>query len=73
MDWRALDFAAHVALMTHNIPALENIADMAALPPRGSTIIALPMKIKGGSGGPLRIVAWIPEKAIKEVFMYPPI
>lgn len=54
------DFAAHVALMTHNIPALENIADMSELPPRGSTIIALPMKIKGGSGGPLRIVAHVP-------------
>lgn len=54
------DFAAHVALMTNNIPAFENVADMNDLPATGSTIIALPMKIEGGSGGPLRIVAHLP-------------
>lgn len=54
------DFATHVALMTHNIPAFENVADMSDLPATGSTIIALPMKIEGGSGGPLRIVAHLP-------------
>lgn len=54
------DFAAHVELMTHNIPAFENVADMSGLPPTGSTIVALPMKIEGGSGGPLRIVAHVP-------------
>jgi kynurenine formamidase len=39
-------FAAHVELMTHNVPAFENVGDMSALPPVGSTIIALPMKIE---------------------------
>jgi len=34
---------------------------MSALPPTGSTIVALPMKIEGGSGGPLRIVAHLPD------------
>ena len=57
------DFATHVALMTNNIPAFENVADMSQLPPTGSTIIALPMMIEGGSGGPLRIVAHIPGSA----------
>ncbi|WP_417618363.1 cyclase family protein [Oceanisphaera sp.] len=56
---QSTDFAAHVELMTHNIPAFENVADMSALPATGSTIIALPMKIEGGSGGPLRIIAHI--------------
>jgi kynurenine formamidase len=37
--------------MTRNIPAFENVADMSDLPPTGTTIIALPMKIEGGSGG----------------------
>jgi kynurenine formamidase len=55
-------FEAHVALMTSNIPAFENVADMSALPPTGATIIALPMKIEGGSGGPLRIVARLPDR-----------
>lgn len=53
-------FATHVELMTNDIAAFENVADMSALPPTGSTIIALPMKIEGGSGGPLRIVAHLP-------------
>ena len=55
------DFATHVALMTNNVPAFENVADMSALPPTGSTIIALPMMIEGGSGGPLRIGAHLAE------------
>ena len=54
------DFASHVELMTHNIPAFENVGDMSELPPVGSTIVALPMKIDGGSGAPLRIVAHVP-------------
>lgn len=54
------DFATHVELMTNNIPAFENVGDMSALPATGSTIIALPMKIEGGSGGPLRIVVHLP-------------
>ena len=55
------DFATHVALMTNNVPAFENVADMSGLPPTGATIIALPMMIEGGSGGPLRIVAHLAE------------
>ncbi len=54
------NFAAHVALMTANIPAFENVAALSDLPPRGATIIALPVKIEGGSGGPLRIIAHVP-------------
>jgi len=57
---RSTLFEAHVALMTNNIPAFENVADMSALPLTGATIIAMPMKIEGGSGGPLRIVAHLP-------------
>jgi kynurenine formamidase len=59
---QSTDFAAHVELMTHEIPAFENVADMSGLPPTGTTIIALPMKLEGGSGGPLRIVALLPEE-----------
>lgn len=51
------DFATHVALMTRNVPAFENIANLDRLPATGFTVIALPMKIKGGSGAPLRIIA----------------
>lgn len=54
------DFIAHQVLMGADIPAFENVASMESLPPRGALVIALPMKIGGGSGGPLRIVAVLP-------------
>ncbi|HEX6728913.1 MAG TPA: cyclase family protein [Pyrinomonadaceae bacterium] len=50
-------FESHRILFDKNIPAFENVANLDQLPIRGFTVIALPMKIKGGSGGPLRIVA----------------
>jgi len=53
-------FPTHRLLFASNIPAFENVANLDRLPPRGSFVIALPMKIKGGSGGPLRIVALVP-------------
>ncbi|MCP9199786.1 cyclase family protein [Gramella sp. GC03-9] len=54
---QSTDFAAHVALMTQNVPAFENVANLDRLPAKGFRVIALPMKIKDGSGGPLRIIA----------------
>jgi kynurenine formamidase len=50
-------FESHRALFEKNIPAFENVANLDQLPVKGFTVIALPMKIKGGSGGPLRIIA----------------
>ena len=55
------DFAAHQALMGNQIPGFENVANLDLLPPTGIYVIALPMKIKGGSGGPLRIIATLLE------------
>jgi kynurenine formamidase len=52
-------FESHRALFEKNIPAFENVANLDQLPLKGFTIIALPMKIKGGSGGPLRIIAML--------------
>ena len=57
------DFKSHQVLYAQNIPGFENIANLDKLPVKGNYIIALPMKIKGGSGGPLRIIAWVPEKS----------
>ncbi|MDQ3472354.1 MAG: cyclase family protein [Acidobacteriota bacterium] len=50
-------FESHQILFDKNIPAFENVANLDKLPARGFSVIALPMKIKGGSGGPLRIIA----------------
>jgi kynurenine formamidase len=52
-------FESHRTLFAQNIPAFENVANLDRLPAKGFSIIALPMKIKGGSGGPLRIIALI--------------
>ena len=52
-------FESHVNLMTHNIPAFENLTNLDKLPSKGFRVVALPMKIKGGSGAPLRIVAFV--------------
>ncbi len=57
---QSTDFRAHVILYGANIPGFENVANLGELPATGSFVVALPMKIEGGSGGPLRIVAFVP-------------
>jgi kynurenine formamidase len=53
-------FDVHQILLGANIPGFENVAHLDRLPVTGSFVIALPMLIRGGSGGPLRIVALLP-------------
>lgn len=55
------DFIVHQTANGMNVPGLENVANLERLPATGSWVIALPMKIAGGSGGPVRIVALIPQ------------
>lgn len=55
-------FESHRLLFAKDIPAFENVANLDKLPARGFSVIALPMKIKGGSGGPLRIIAVIADR-----------
>ncbi len=50
-------FEAHQILFAAGIPVFENVANLDQLPETGFEVIALPMKIKGGSGAPLRIIA----------------
>ncbi|MBI3785197.1 MAG: cyclase family protein [Deltaproteobacteria bacterium] len=54
------DFPVHRVINGANKPAFENVANVERLPPAGATLIALPMKIAGGSGGPTRIIALLP-------------
>jgi kynurenine formamidase len=51
-------FESHVILFAANVPAFENVAALDKLPVKDFIVAALPMKIRGGTGGPLRIVAW---------------
>jgi kynurenine formamidase len=53
-------FESHRLLFAEDIPAFENLTGLDRLPPTGAFIVALPMKIKGGSGAPLRVAAILP-------------
>jgi kynurenine formamidase len=53
-------FPVHRLAAAANVPGLENLTDLDSLPERGAWIVALPMKIAGGSGGPLRAIALVP-------------
>lgn len=54
------DFIVHRVLGSANIPIFENVALVDRLPPKGTTVFAIPMKIQGGTGAPLRIFALLP-------------
>lgn len=53
-------FMVHRVTAAANVYGLENLTNLAKLPPTGATVIALPMKIAGGSGAPVRVVAVLP-------------
>jgi kynurenine formamidase len=55
-------FETHQILYGQNMPGFENVANLEALPETGAFVVGLPMKIAGGSGGPLRIVAFVPSR-----------
>ena len=53
------DFTVHRIAAASNVTGLENLTNLEQLPPMGFTVFALPMKIDGGSGGPVRVVALV--------------
>jgi kynurenine formamidase len=56
------DFAAHTILLTAGIYGIENInGEIEKMPPVGSYLMVMPLKITGGSGSPSRIVGLIPK------------
>ena len=54
------DFAVHRLAAAANVPGLENLTNLHELPASGAIVVALPMKIEGGSGGPARVIALVP-------------
>ncbi len=57
---QSTQFESHRILFAANLPAFENLTALERLPLTGAHIVALPMKIAGGSGGPLRAIAVVP-------------
>jgi kynurenine formamidase len=54
------DFVVHRVAAAADVPGLENLTNLGELPETGFVVIALPMKIEGGTGGPLRAIAVVP-------------
>ncbi|MTI32310.1 cyclase family protein [Cytophagales bacterium RKSG123] len=65
IDTPSIDFGqsnlyqSHRTLFEANIPAFENVGNLNSLPLKDFMIYAFPIKISGGSGGPVRILAKI--------------
>ena len=59
------DFIVHRIASAAGVPGMENLANLDQVPAVGAWIIALPMKIAGGSGGPLRAIALLPAPGAK--------
>ena len=57
---QSTQYLSHRVLYERGVPAFENLTGLDRLPARGATIVALPMKIGGGSGAPLRAIAILP-------------
>jgi len=55
------DFAVHRLAASFNVPGFENLENLDRLPPTGALVIALPIKIEGGTGGPMRAIALVPK------------
>ncbi len=57
---KSTDFIVHRIAAAKNVSGLENLTNLDKLPPTGASVIALPMKIEDGSGGPVRVIALVP-------------
>lgn len=54
------DFIVHRVINGAGKPGFENVAHLDKVPASGATLVALPMPIAGGSGGPTRAIAILP-------------
>jgi kynurenine formamidase/selenocysteine lyase/cysteine desulfurase len=54
-------FPAHTMLHRDNCFGLASLANLDQLPPRGAILIATPLKIRNGTGSPIRALALVPQ------------
>jgi kynurenine formamidase len=54
------DFAVHHLALSAGLYHLENLADLSAVPEIGAFLVVAPIKLEGGSGGPVRVFALLP-------------
>ena len=53
-------FEVHHLTMHAGVYHIENLANLERVPATGAVIVALPIKLRGGSGGPAHVVAMVP-------------
>jgi len=51
------DFAVHHLVLGAGLYQLENLADLRDVPEAGAFLVVAPIKLEGGSGGPVRVFA----------------
>lgn len=56
----SVDFAVHHLTLGSGLYHLENLADLSGLPEAGAFLVVAPIKLEGGSGGPVRVFALLP-------------
>ncbi len=67
IDTLSVDYGASQQFEVHQVSHgaglyhLENLADLSALPEKGAMLVVAPIKLEGGSGGPVRVFALLPE------------
>jgi kynurenine formamidase len=52
-------YPVHLFTSKENIYHLENVANLALVPPAGATVVVAPIKLENGSGGPARVLALV--------------
>jgi kynurenine formamidase len=54
------DFSVHHLALGAGLYHLENLSDLSAVPEAGAFLVVAPIKLEGGSGGPVRVFALLP-------------
>ena len=55
------EFEVHSVSHGAGLYHLENLSDLSELPESGAVLVVAPIKLEGGSGGPVRVFALLPE------------
>jgi kynurenine formamidase len=63
------NYAAHRELLGAGKWALEALKDLALLPPRGATLFIGAPKIRDATGGPARVIAFVPKATARPLAM----
>ena len=54
------EFRVHHLALGAGLYHLENLSDLSELPEKGAFLVVAPIKLEGGSGGPVRVFALLP-------------